>query len=133
MQVTIHKLSKKGEVKEQLFSKVYYPSITREIRLFIGKGDDSVFIDNNNSPVKLRITGGEGNKKYQVIESKRKVDVFEKENNAVFSGNTGRLVEHLSNDSANTAIVPGNLFNVLAPLTTAGFNRDDGFILGVGF
>ncbi len=133
MQISIHKLSKKGEVKEQLFSKVYYPSITREIRLFIGKGDDSVFIDNNNSSIKLRITGGDGNKKYQVIESKRKVDVFEKENNAVFSGNTGRLVKHLSNDSANTAIVPGNLFNVLAPLATAGFNRDDGFILGAGF
>ncbi len=133
MQVIIHKISKEGKIKEEIFSNTYYPSITKEVRLFMGKGDDSVVIDNKNSPIKLRITGGDGNKKYDVIESKKKVAVFEKENNASFSGDVQRLRKHLSNDSLNTAIAGGNLFNALAPLITGGFNRDDGLLLGAGF
>lgn len=133
MQIVIHKLSKDGEVKEQLFSNTFYPSTTREIRLFTGKGNDSIMIDNKNAAVCLRITGGDGNKKYHVVESKRKVSVYEKENNAVFSGDTQRLRKHLSDDTLNTAIIPGNLFNATAPLISGGFNLDDGFLLGAGF
>jgi hypothetical protein len=133
MQITIHKISKKGDIKEQIFSNTYYPKVTKEVRLFIGKGDDSVVIDNKNSPIKLRIAGGDGDKSYHVIESKKKVAVFEKENNASFSGDIDRFKKHLSNDSLNTTIALGNLFDVTAPLLTGSYNSDDGILLGAGF
>jgi hypothetical protein len=61
------------------------------------------------------------------------VAVFEKENSAIFSGDTSRFIKHISNDSANTAIVPGNLFNVITPFVDFAYNPDDGVLLGLQF
>ncbi len=133
VQITIYKLSKKGVAERQLFSKTYYPSITHEIRLFTGKGDDSVAVDVKNSSIKLRITGGTGDKRYDVIAAKRKIAVYDNASSVTFYGTTNCLRLHLSNDSANTAVVPGNLFNVVAPILSAGYNLDDGLIFGLGF
>jgi hypothetical protein len=133
MQVVIHKLSNRNEIKQPLFSKVYDPSVTKEIRVFLGKGADSLEIDNRFSPIKLRIAGEGGDKRYHVTASRRKVSVFDKKNSVAFSGDTGRFRRHLSDDSANTAVVPGNLFNVLKPMLSGGYNLDDGLMLGAGF
>ena len=132
MQVIIHKISGKGEIEQQIFANTYYPSITKEVRLFTGKGKDSIIIDNKNSPVKLRISGTDGNKSIHVLSSKRKVSVFQKENTTSFFGKTRRLKMHLSNNRLNTAIKPGNLFNVTAPLLRGGYNLDDGVLIGAG-
>lgn len=132
MQITIYKLSKKGEIRDRIFSKTYFPSATKEIRLFTRMGDDSIAIENKNAPIKLRIIGGEGNKKYDVIDSRGKVLVYEKEKNATYLGNTNRLRKHLSDDTANVGVASSNLFNTVFPLITAGFNIDDGFLLGGG-
>jgi hypothetical protein len=130
MQVDIFKLSKGDQIRQVLFSKTFFPAYTKEIRFFIGNGDDSIFIDNRNTPIKLRFSGRDGNKRFHLEGSNKKVLVFEKEGNSKFSGDDSRFKKHLSNDSANTAIVPGNLFNVFTPLIDAGYNPDDGVLLG---
>jgi Omp85 superfamily domain len=130
MFVSIHKLSDDGKTGQIIFSKIYDPSITNEIRFFIGNGKDSILIDNKNSTIKLRFSGKDGPKKFDLISSNKKVALFEKENSASFSGNTSLFKKHISNDSANTAIVPGNLFNVVTPLINIGYNPDDGVLLG---
>jgi len=132
MKIAIYKLSKKGEIKDPIYSRTFYPHETKEIRIFTRMGDDSIKIDNSSVPIKLRIVGGEGNKKYDVVDSKKKVSVYELENNATFSGNTSRLSRTLSNDSANIAVMSSNPFNIVFPLITAGYNIDDGFLLGAG-
>jgi hypothetical protein len=109
MQITIHKISRKGEIRQQLFSRIYYPDVTKEVRLFVGKGADSVVINAPASPIRLTVSGS-GDKKYEVIAANKRV--------------------HYLND---TSVVPGNLFNVLAPLVTGGYNIDDGIIFGLGF
>jgi len=131
MLVNIHKLSDEGKAEQPLFSKIYNPSITKEIRFFIGDGKDSIIIDNNKSPIKLRFSGKDGPKQFDLIASKKKVAVFEKNNSTTFSGETSRFKKYISNDSANTAIAPGNLFNVFAPLLNIAYNPDDGVLLGV--
>ncbi|THU41122.1 hypothetical protein FAM09_03135 [Niastella caeni] len=130
--VVIHKLSKKGNREEQLFARTFVASETKEIRFFIGKGNDSVVLNNTNKKIKLRIVGGDGAKVYNVQQAGRKVCVYEKETGAMFTGETNRLKKHLSNDSANTAFVPTNAYGIARPLITAGFNLDDGFLLGGG-
>jgi len=130
MQVSIYKLSKEGKIKQPIFSKTYDPSVTKEIRFFIGNGNDSIVIDDRKSDIKLRFSGKEGPKQFKLIESENKVGIFEKKNSAIFSGDTSRFKKHISNDSANTAIVPGNLFNVLTPLISVGYNPDDGVLFG---
>jgi hypothetical protein len=131
LQVSIYRLSRKDKIKQTIFSKTYDPHITKEIRFFIEGGEDSIVINNRNSPIKLRFSGKEGPKEFNLIASERKVEVFEKENSAVFTGDVSRFKKHISNDSTNTAIIPGNLFNTVAPLVNIGYNPDDGVLLGL--
>ena len=131
--VSIHKLSKNGEEEQPLFYKLFYPSITKEIRLYINKGDDRIVI-NTESHIKIRIIGKKGDKIYNVEKAPRKLMVYGKEDNIHFVGkDANRLRKHLSKDSANTAFVATDLYNKTAPLITAGYNYDDGFIVGAGF
>ncbi len=132
LQVTVHKLNKNGKEEQPLFAKVFDPSVTKEIRLYINKGDDSVFV-NTHSSIKVRIIGRKGDKVYDVERAPRRLIVYDKKDSILFIGDDAHAVrKHLSNDSANTAFVPVDLYNKTAPIFTAGYNYDDGFLLGVG-
>jgi hypothetical protein len=89
-------------------------------------------INNTNKKIKVRIVGGEGDKVYNVEGAGKKVCVYERETGAVFTGKTGRLREHLSNDTSNLSYIPTNQYSIVKPIITAGFNLDDGFLLGGG-
>ncbi|MCS3796326.1 BamA/TamA family outer membrane protein [Niastella sp. OAS944] len=130
--VTIHRLTKKGKADGQLFERTFVNNETKELRLFIGKGNDSVVLNNTNNKIKVRIVGGEGDKVYNVENAGKKVCVYETETGAVFTGKTGRLKEHLSNDTSNVSFIPTNPYGIVKPMITAGFNLDDGFLLGGG-
>jgi len=129
IQVSIYKLSPNHKKEQNIFFKTYDPKITNEIRFFIGNGNDSIIIDNRTT-IKLKFTGAEGPKVFNILESNKKVDVFERENAVIFTGDTKRFKKHISNDSLNTAVIPGNLFNTVAPLINIGYNPDDGILLG---
>jgi hypothetical protein len=131
LNIVIHKISKERNIKDQIYQRSFYPSETKEIRIFIAKGNDSVVI-NNHSSIRLRIIGGDSNKVYNVVESKRNICLYDKPGNAVFEGEAHKLHKHLSNDSLNTAIIPTNLYNITAPLIDVGYNIDDGLIFGLG-
>jgi hypothetical protein len=130
VQVTICKINKNGELKDTLMSKIYPASLTREIRLYVAKGDDSIVV-NNSSAIKLRIIGGKGQKAYHIIDSRRKIKLYDREDESYY-GKTSKLKKHLSKDSLNTAFVPTNLYNTALPIITAAVNSDDGFVLGLG-
>lgn len=131
LRVIMHKISKKGNLKDLLMDKVYPRDETREIRLYLGGGDDSVLINNQQSTVGLRLIGGKGRKVYDVQNAHRKMAVYD-EPDAVFIGNSDRLKKRLSTDTANTSYVPTNLYNTALPLVTGAYNADDGLFLGVG-
>lgn len=133
LEIKIHKLSKKGEIEQQLFRKIIDPKVTKEVRIYLSGGDDSVLIKNTNNPVKIRIIGGTGKKVYNAVEGKGNIKVYDKPTDVVFSGASNRFKTHLSPDSANTAYVPVYLYNVIMPLLSIGYNADDGFLLGAGF
>ncbi|HET7001447.1 MAG TPA: hypothetical protein VFI33_09065, partial [Puia sp.] len=130
MQVDIYKLSKQAKVRQPLFSKTFFPAHTKEIRFFTGGGDDSVIINNQETPIRLRFSGYDGKKRYNMIASDKKVPVYERKYNTQFFGDTTRFKKHLSNDSSNTVIRPGNLFNAFTPFIDVGYNPDDGILLG---
>jgi hypothetical protein len=109
--ITARKIGSKGPSGEILFSKTYNPSLTKEIRLYLHDGNDSVTINNETAPIKLRIIGADGKKSYNIANSRKRVRLYE-------------------ND---TAYIPVNLYNMTMPLYTAGFNLDDGLIFGIGF
>ncbi len=92
LRVDIHKLSKERKVKELLFSKSFDPSVTKEIRLFVVKGNDSISLNTGNGSIKLRIIGGKRDKIYQVIKAKGPIKVYDKKD-AVFTGDRINLAD----------------------------------------
>lgn len=131
--VSIYKLNKRREIGDLLMSKVYDPADTREIRIYSGNGNDSVSIDNKTSRTRLRLIGGDGDKYYNIVESRKKIRLYNKPNASVYTGRTDRLKKRLSDDSLHTAFTPVNLYNIWIPMFHAGLNLDDGIIAGAGF
>ncbi|KAA8483409.1 calcineurin-like phosphoesterase family protein [Arcticibacter tournemirensis] len=133
VRLTLRKKNKDGAITDTLMSKVYPSAITKEIRLYTGKGEDDVTVDVKESPVKIRLIGDSGAKTYEITDAGKKIRIYGKEEQVRISGNSARVIKRLDNDSTNTAFVPVNLYNVTVPLMNAGINIDDGFLLGAGF
>ena len=133
LQVLIHKISKEGKIKDVLYSRTFSSKETKEIRFFIRKGNDSVVINNEQSKIKLRIVGGDGNKAYNILSANNRLRLYDTPGNLSFYGDASKLRKHISADSMNTAVVPTNLYHVTAPLLSVGYNIDDGLLLGAGF
>lgn len=133
MRIQINKLNKAGVTKGQLLDMVYDPDFTREIRIYVEHGKDKVIINNRNSPIKIRVIGAGGEKTYEVRESAKRVQVYNRRDSVYFEDDAGRLSKHLSNNARNTKFVPNNPYNVIMPLATAAINPDDGFLFGAGF
>jgi hypothetical protein len=116
-----------------LFTRTFDPAITKEVRLYVAKGDDSIMVDKIKSPIKLRIIGGNGHKIYNIVNADRKVNVYEKVATGLFTGNAqSRVEKHLTNDSLNVAYIPTNPYHTLIPQFKTGYDIDDGFYFDAG-
>ncbi len=133
MNIRISKINKEREAKDLLMNKTYDPSLTKEIRIYIRDGNDSVVINNSQSGIRVRLIGGKDKKSYRVLHSNGQLNIYDKRNGSEYSGDTSGIRRHISDDSLNTVFVPVNLYNIWIPLTVIGLNVDDGFIFGTGF
>ena len=136
LKISLHKISKRNEVGKEVYSRVLEPSVTKEVRLFLHSGADSIVINNNSSSIKVRIVGSDTSTKKYTINGKakhlRKVHIYEGKNNAIFSGSGTSIHRHLSDDVVNTSMQTTNRYNKTIPLINAGYNIDDGFMFGGG-
>jgi hypothetical protein len=132
LRVQVNKLKKDGEQGELLMSSTFEPSVTKEFRLYTGKGHDSVVINNSNAPIKVRIIGEEGEKSYNVINSDKRIRTYNKTSGTSYFGKETLLSKHLSDDTSNTNYHTANRYNVWMPVIGFGINRDDGFVIGIG-
>lgn len=132
IRIRVQKLNKEGERKKVLMDKTYDPEITKEIRLYLSGGKDSVMLRTAESPINVRIIGGAGQKDYHIAGAGRKVRLYD-QGNSTLRGASDRVKSYVSADSAWTAFEPVNLYNVTMPLAALGYDADDGLILGAGF
>ncbi|MDR6782634.1 hypothetical protein ABIE26_000878 [Pedobacter africanus] len=131
--VTIHKLTKDGMVKDVVFNRTFDPSVTKEIRLYVRDGNDSLILNNKTSPIKLRVIGVEGKKTYQIDNSVNRVQVFGMDNNVSLSGNTAKIAKRFDSDTSNTHFVYTDLYTRKMLLLNAGYNIDDRVLLGLSY
>jgi hypothetical protein len=129
LEIVISKINKEGKIKEQLYKRIFDPSVTKEIRLYVHDGDDSVFVD-DNSGIKLRIIGNKGEKKYTVVNSSKKLYLYGRVGNVTVDNKGAKIKQHLSNKKLNTLYIPTNSYNKIIPSLIAGYNLDDGLMLG---
>jgi hypothetical protein len=133
MNVRIRKIDKDGKIEKELMNKTYDAALTKEIRLFIGSGKDSVVINNRTSAIRLRVIGGSDKKKYNIVEANKKIRLYDRDNGSAYTGDLSNLKRYISDDSLSTAFTPVNLYNTWIPMVLLGINADDGFIFGGGF
>ncbi|TCC88517.1 hypothetical protein EZ428_17905 [Pedobacter frigiditerrae] len=128
------KVTKAKQGNAIIFDKVFDPGLTKEIRIYTHNGNDSLLINNKTSPVKIRIIGGEGNKLYQIEQSHRAILLYGKTTNATYKGAAIRkLTKSLADDSANVAYVAKDLYKRKFTFLNAGYNPDDGLLLGMSY
>jgi hypothetical protein len=118
---------------ELIMSKVYTSVFTREIRVYAEDGDDSIVVWRGKAPITVRLITGKGSKKIGVGGEGRAIHLYGRTENVSITGDRSGVRQRLSDDSANAAFSPVNLYNLTFPLLNAGLNADDGFLLGAGF
>lgn len=136
--INVNKLSKKGEIEQTIYSRTFDPKDTREIRLYGFGGDDRFEVKGDyRTPIKIRIIGGRGGDTYIDSTNRRAgnririYDLSSKKDSFLLSGHEKKI---LSSDPSVLRYerIPF-IYDQLMPLVTAGFNKDDGLSLGVGF
>jgi hypothetical protein len=131
--ITVSRQAKAGKPGAVLTVNEYDPSITKEVRLYSGAGNDHIVIDTRRSPVQLRIVDSSGLKKIDMLSATSRIRLYGKKDSTIIGGNPNGLNTHFSNDAANLRFVRTNPYNVWMPLATGAINKDDGFLLGLGF
>ncbi|SEN76228.1 Surface antigen [bacterium A37T11] len=116
LRVMVQKINKDSEVTRKLMDKVYTPDMTKEIRVYLSDGNDSVLVKNTSSQIHLRLIEGRGLKNFDTQQA-----------------HSIKFYKYKPDDSLHTAFVPVNLYPVWFPLLTGGYNADDGIMLGAGF
>ncbi|TWI92413.1 BamA/TamA family outer membrane protein [Chitinophaga japonensis] len=135
--VNVRKISKGGDLEQTIYSRIFDPADTREIRLYSLGGDDRFVISGDHrSPIRIRLVGGKdpdtyidsstaGGKKLRIYDLKHGKDSF-----MLSHGAQKRLSHHPDVIRYNRMAFK---YNKLMPLVTAGYNLDDGILLGLGF
>ncbi|QQL49080.1 metallophosphoesterase [Mucilaginibacter ginkgonis] len=125
--VAVYKRSKRGYTGSAIYTKIFDHTVTREVRIYAGKGNDSVSIDDKSGLIKVRVIGGRGQKVYNVASTNQHTKIYGKQSDVKLSGAAAQLVtRHFSNDSTTVSYQPVNLFNTTIPILNFGYNPDDG-------
>jgi hypothetical protein len=132
--VTVYKISEEGERKNKLYERKFFPSETKEIRLFGFDGEDSFRITGaKNNKILVRLLGGDGRdiyvnesptaKKYAVAyDIKGDSDQF-----------NGLLKKNISGDPTSNIYNRKNFqYNIFQPKKYFAYNKDDGLFVGTG-
>jgi hypothetical protein len=133
MRIVMTKLAKNGRKGDPIMDVSYLPSITKEIRLYMEDGSDHLVINTHHTPVKLRIIDSAGHKAFDIRSIGRTISLYAVKDSTTITGNAGKISTHFSNDTLNTRFVATNPYNLWTPLATGAINRDDGFLLDLGF
>lgn len=129
--LTMQSLSKNGKLKDTLVHKTFDPALTKELRIYLHDGNDSLVLDNQSSEIAVRIIGGHGFKSYHTENAYRKVKLYDKPDSSVFTGIQNRFKLNLSADTANLSYRQTDLYHKSRYLLNAGYNNDDGILLGL--
>ncbi|WP_231491956.1 BamA/TamA family outer membrane protein [Pedobacter sp. Leaf170] len=132
LRVKINKISKDGDVKGELYDRKFDPKVTKELRVYMHNGNDSLILDNKSSNIKIRIIGGKGDKYYDFANSNGKVKLYGRTTKATYAGeDANKISKVISNDTANFSYVPKDMYRRSSISLNAGYNNDDGILLGL--
>lgn len=134
--LNMFKISKKGEVEQNIYSRTFNPRETKEVNVYGLGGHDRFEIRGNHStPIRIRLIGGKdadtyidsstagGGKRIRIYDQRTGKDTFR------LDGHTQR---RLSDDPENIRYNRNAFqYDKTFPMLAGAYNRDDGVQLGV--
>jgi len=132
--VSVYKIGKDGADARRLYYRVFDTSVTREIRLYGQKGNDRFEVGGTqNANVTIRLIGGKGNDVFTVTGTPGKPFIYDRTTEANTLPEPGLARLRPGTDKAINQFDPHAFtYDRLAPLLSAGYNLDDGLLLGAG-
>ncbi|MFC3559048.1 BamA/TamA family outer membrane protein [Pedobacter jamesrossensis] len=125
-------VSKHGHPTEHTYFREFDPEITREVRIYLHNGNDSLVMNNDSSPIKIRLIGGSGSKNYNIDKLYNSVKLYTPLNGYKLEGTEkSKLSIHRSDDSLNVAYQAKDLYRRHLIFPSLAFNDDDGLALGL--
>ncbi len=133
LKVESHRISKKGNIKELLYRRIFSKDETKEVRIFGLGGKDRFEVNGNKeNGVKLRIIGGKGKDKFKLDDTgKQNLIVYDKRKTSI-KGNGAYKKRFGKNSEVNTYDRKSFKYNVVSPGANLNFVSDDGLVLGAG-
>ncbi|RYG40116.1 MAG: hypothetical protein EOO01_28105, partial [Chitinophagaceae bacterium] len=128
--VDIAKLNRSMPEK-RFFFRVLDPEVTKEIRIYLHRGDDRIVINYKNPGIRTRIIGGEGDKVYTAEMVGAKTNLYDLQGRSITGENAHRIRKTLQNDSLNLSYQPKEIYGRHYILPNLGFNNDDGIAIGI--
>jgi hypothetical protein len=131
LSVNIFRINKNGmKDSAALYSRIFKPNETKEIRLFGIAGEDIYKVEGNSNEIKVRIIGGE-EKDFVVQTGSNKIFIYDDDKN-VFTTRKAKL--HLSNDSAVHAYDYANHeYNKKGVKPSIFYSNEDRLYIGLGY
>ena len=133
--VSVYKIARDGTLAQRLYKRVFDASVTREVRLYGQKGDDQFVVRGRpeSARIVVRLIGGKGADVFTVEGTPRKPIIYDLSTEANELPGHRQAQLRLSTDKAVNQYDPHAFkYNRVAPLATAGYNLDDGILLGAG-
>jgi hypothetical protein len=135
LQVRVYKKTKETDSSSLFYTRIFEPSITKEIDIYGLNGNDIFEIDpNTKSKIKLRVIGGRGEDTFNMKGSvKNYIYDLKTEKNYIESDNRSR--NRFSDDPyVNRYSATGYNYNSYTfPNLNLGYNIEDGLMAGIGF
>lgn len=135
LQVRVYKKTKETDSASLIYTRIFEPSVTKEINLYGLNGDDIFEIDKDaKSKIKLRIIGGRGNDTFD-IKGKVKNYLYDLTTEKNLIVNKSRSVNRFENiPEVNKYSSTGFNYNRYSfPNLNLGYNAEDGLMAGLGF
>ncbi|MEO1714034.1 MAG: hypothetical protein AAFU60_11945, partial [Bacteroidota bacterium] len=132
--IKVYELSKKGNKKDLLYERTFYPKETKEIRLYgFGGKDDFKIEGEGNKGILIRIVGGFGKDEVEneaIGIGRGKTKVYDEPEGMKLEG---KVADKRSKKlDVNEYDREYYRYNTHFPLINFGFNPDDGFAIGAG-
>lgn len=131
--VVVNKISKKDEISSKIYDRIFYSTVTKEIRIYGLEDADSFVVRGGISPILIRIIGGSGNDAFVHEGTATNVMIYDVnfERNR-FYGDSTKFINRISGDpQSNMFNRDFYKYNYYSPGVNLAYNIDDGLFIGL--
>ncbi|MCW3461824.1 BamA/TamA family outer membrane protein [Chitinophaga nivalis] len=135
--LNIFKISKKGEVQQNIYSRTFDPSDTKVLNVYgLGGNDRFEIKGNHGTPIRIRLIGGKDRDTYidsTTVKAGKRIRVYDQQSGKDSFALTRNEQRRLSDNPENISYKRDAFkYEKTMPLIAGAYNRDDGLLLGVG-